>query len=221
MSTTDSAVPPARVLPTLGPLVPGANWGQQAREYLQQAKAELFERHLQGASGHAIVHSYTAVMDHLLRTLFDAASAAYAERYSRLNQRCVVMAQGGYGRGELNPCSDIDLLFLYEYKRDPYIENVAERILYALWDTKLDVGHAMRNVRECVRMAGQDLKVKTSLLDARFLCGDATLYGEFAEAMERDVLKRGADRFFKEKLAETQERHQRYGDDVYLLEPQL
>lgn len=221
MSPTDSTAMPARVLPTLGPLVPGGNWGQQAREYLQQTKAELFERHRKGASGHAIVQSYTAVMDHLLRTLFDAASAAYAERYSRLNQRCVVIAQGGYGRGELNPCSDIDLLFLYEHKRDPYIENVAERILYALWDTKLDVGHAMRNVRECVRMAAQDLKVKTSLLDARFLCGDATLYGEFAAAMERDVLMRGAARFFKEKLAETTERHQRYGDSVYLLEPQL
>jgi len=212
---------PSPTVPTLRPLGAGGNWGQIAREYLQQAKAELFERHLKGASGHAIVQSYTAVMDHLLGALFEAADAAYVERYSRLNQRCVVMAQGGYGRAELNPCSDIDLLFLYEHKRDPYIESVAERILYALWDTKLDVGHAMRNVRECVRMAAQDLKVKTSLLDARFLCGDVTLYGEFVGAMERDVLARGADRFFKDKLAETTDRHRRYGDSVYLLEPQL
>jgi [protein-PII] uridylyltransferase len=220
MNLTESPAMAGNV-PTLRPLVSGGNWGQVAREYLQQAKAELFERHLKGASGHAIVQSYTAVMDHLLGSLFEAAGAAYAERYSRLNQRCVVMAQGGYGRAELNPCSDIDLLFLYQHKRDPYIENVAERILYALWDTKLDVGHAMRNVRECVRMAAQDFKVKTSLLDARFLCGDATLYGEFAAAMERDVLARGAERFFKEKLAETTDRHRRYGDSVYLLEPQL
>jgi [protein-PII] uridylyltransferase len=220
MNLIESTALPATA-PALRPLVAGANWGQLAREHLQQVKAELFERHLKGASGHAIVQSYTAVMDHLLTTLFAAASAAYAERYSRLNQRCVVMAQGGYGRGELNPCSDIDLLFLYEHKRDPYIENVAERMLYALWDTKLDVGHALRNLRECVRMAAQDLKVKTSLLDVRFLCGDAALYREFAAVMERDVVARGADRFFKEKLAETADRHRRYGDSVYLLEPHL
>src|SRR5262249_13373652 len=160
----------------------------------------LFQWHEQGASGHAIVEAYTGVMDHLLRTLFDAASASYAERYSRLDQTCAVVAQGGYGRGERNPCSDIDLLFLYPHNREPYIENVAERIRSALWHTRLTVGNALRNVRECVRLAAQDFKVKTALLDARFLCGDATLYHEFATAMDGNVLKRGADRFFKEKL---------------------
>ena len=160
-------------------------------------------------------------MDRLICALFDAANAEYVERYSRLDQRCAVVAQGGYGRGELNPCSDIDLLFLYPNKREPYIEHVAERMLYALWDTNLTVGHAMRNVRECVRMAAKDFKIKTSLLDGRHLCGDEALYAEFAAAMERDVLKRGAARFFKEKLAENEERHERYGDSVYILEPQL
>ena len=208
-------------LPTLGAFLPETDWGQQAREYLQQTKTVLLARHRAGASGHAIVEQYTAVMDHLIQALFDAAATAYAERFARLDQRCTVVAQGGYGRGELNPCSDIDLLFLYQYKREPYIENVAERILYSLWDTRLTVGHAMRNVRECVRLAAKDLKVKTALLDARFLCGDELLYREFAAAMERDVLKRGADRFFQDKLAETRDRHERYGDSVYLLEPQL
>ncbi len=206
----------------LGPLLPGGSWWQQAREYLQEAKARLLERHQQGASGQAIVEAYTAVVDHLLRALFAAASDIYAERFPRLNQRCAIIAQGGYGRGELNPCSDLDLLFLYQHRRDPYMENVAERILYTLWDTRLiEVGHAMRNVPECVRMAARELKARTALLDARFLCGDESLYAEFAAAMENDVLKRGPDRFFKEKLAENEERHQRYGDSVYILEPQL
>jgi len=206
---------------TLEPVVPGGDWGQHARDFLQRVKAVLFERHQRGASGHEIVEGYTAAMDQLIRSLFDAASATYAERFARLDQRCTIVAQGGYGRAELNPCSDIDLLFLYQYKREPYIENVAERILYTLWDTRLTVGNAMRNVKECVRLAAQDFKVKTALLDARFLCGDEALYREFAAAMERDVLKRNADRFFKEKLAENTERHTRYGDSVYILEPQL
>jgi [protein-PII] uridylyltransferase len=207
--------------PPIEPLNSGTDWGRPAREFLQAVKGQLFEHHQRGASGHAVVHSYTSAMDRLLCALFDAANAEYVERYSRLDQRCSVVAQGGYGRGELNPCSDIDLLFLYPNKREPYIEHVAERMLYALWDTNLTVGHAMRNVRECVRMAARDFKIKTSLLDGRHLCGDDALYGEFAAAMERDVLKRGAARFFKEKLAENEERHERYGDSVYILEPQL
>ena len=206
---------------TLEPLLPSSNWGQQARDYLQRVKAVLFEHHQHGASGHEIVDGYTGAMDHLIRSLFDAANAAYAERFSRLDQRCTVVAQGGYGRGELNPNSDIDLLFLYPSKREPYIEYVSERILYTLWDTRLTVGNAMRNVRENVKLAAQDFKVKTALLDGRYLCGDEALYREFASAMEREVLKRGADRFFKEKLDENRELHERYGDSVYILEPQI
>lgn len=218
---TDNVAAMVAQFPPLERLRQGADWGRPAREFLQAVRAQLFERHQRGASGHSIVKGYTAAMDSLLRSLFEAANAEYAERSSRLDQRCTVVAQGGYGRRELNPCSDIDLLFLYPNKREPYVEHVAERMLYALWDTNLTVGNAMRNVRECVRLAAKDFKVKTSLLDGRYLCGDEVLYREFATAMERDVLKRGAARFFKEKLAENRERHQRYGDSVYILEPQL
>jgi [protein-PII] uridylyltransferase len=221
MNLLSAATEPPSGFPALGPFAPDADWSQHARDYLQAAHEMLFERHRHGASGHEIVEHYTAMMDHLVYSLFAAATAAYAARYPRLDQRCTVVAQGGYGRGELNPCSDIDLLFLYPHKREPYVEHVAERILYSLWGTKLDVGHAMRNVRECVRLAARELKVKTSLLDARFLCGDDALYRDFATAMDRDVLRRGADRFFQEKLAETRKRHTRYGDSVYLLEPQI
>ena len=184
-------------LPPIGPLAADADWGQYTREYLQGVTAQLRAQHHAGASGHTLVQGYTAAMDHLLRTLFDAASAAYTERYARLDQRCTVAAQGGYGRGELNPCSDIDLLFLYQNKREPYVEHVAERILYALWGTRLTVGHAMRNVRECVRLAQKDLKVKTSLLDARYLCGDEALYQEFAVAMEREVPGKTAENIWQ------------------------
>ncbi len=221
MNARDVTARSATPSPQLETFGPEGKWGEAARAYLQQVKAQLWERHRAGASGHDIVQQYTTVMDHLVCSLFEAASAASAERFSRLDQRCTLVAQGGYGRGELNPCSDIDLLFLYQHKREPYIETVAERILLCLWDTRLTVGHAMRNVRECVRLAAKDLTVKTALLDARFLCGDQLLYAEFAAAMERDVLARGAERFFKEKLDENRDRHQRFGDSVYLLEPQL
>jgi len=98
---------------------------------------------------------------------------------ARINQRCAVVGQGGYGRGELNPSSDIDLLFLYPWKVNPFVETVGEVILYGLWDGGLVVGHALRNIRECGRLAQRDMKVKTALLDARYLAGDEALYAEF------------------------------------------
>jgi len=206
----------------LPPRLPAdTKWGVLAREHLQEVRERLYQIHLAGASGQSIVDAYTLVIDRLLSSLFRAASDAYAERFSRLDQRCAVIAQGGYGRAELNPGSDIDLLFLCEPSRGAYIENVAERICYTLWDTGLQVGNAMRSLKECVRLSARDLKVKTALLDARFLCGDEALAQSFAKAMDSEVLKRNVDRFFKEKLAESDERHGRYGDSVYLLEPHL
>ncbi|OFV87799.1 MAG: [protein-PII] uridylyltransferase, partial [Acidobacteria bacterium RBG_16_68_9] len=205
----------------LGALVLDGAWGRQVRDYLARAKAILFEQHLAGATGLAVVESYTRAVDHVIRALFTAARASYQERFALLDQRCTLVAQGGYGRGELNPCSDIDLLFLYPHRRDRYVDTVTEKLLYALWDTGVTLGHAVRNVRDCVRLAAHDFKVKTALLDARYVAGDAGLYTEFAAAMETEVLKRQATRFFRDKLAENEERHRRYGDSVYLVEPHL
>src|SRR5262245_14362212 len=130
MSEPRHAASDAIELPSLKPLSSGGDWGAVAREYLDESRSRLYDWHKSGATGDAVVAAYTGVMDNLVRVLFDAASTAYVERYSRLDQRCTVIAQGGYGRAELNPCSDIDLLFLYPSKREPFIEYVAERTLY-------------------------------------------------------------------------------------------
>jgi [protein-PII] uridylyltransferase len=98
---------------------------------------------------------------------------------------------------------------------------VTEVILHALWDARLTVGHSVRNVAECVRMAAEDLKEKTAILDARFLAGDEKLYASFAKAIETDVLNRGQLEFFQAKLKETRGRHKQYGESIYLLEPQI
>src|SRR6266849_5662525 len=198
-----------------------ARAGAVAREYLGRVRAEVHERHDAGAGGRELVAAYTDAVDRLVRFLFANASAHFMSRFARLNQQCTVVAQGGYGRGELNPGSDIDLLFLYPWKVNPYVETVAEVILYALWDAGLTVGNALRNIRECERLSGRDLKVKTSLLDARHLAGDEILYAEFDRRMRDEVWGQNPTRFFKEKLAENAERHARSGDSVYLLEPQV
>lgn len=198
-----------------------ADLARGARAYLQRARALLLERHREGAGGYEIVSAYTTVMDHLIRHLFEAASEDYIRRFPSLNPRCALIAQGGYGRGELNPYSDIDLLFLHTWKITPYVEAVAEKLLYTLWDAGLQVGHATRSIAESVRLASKDIKVKTALFDARYLCGDYTLYEEFEKAVEEHLLRRNEDRFIREKLEENRLRHERYGGSVYLLEPDI
>ena len=191
------------------------------REYLDRVRAELFARHRAGAGGREIVHDLTAAVDQLVRALHRHGEAAHARRFSRLNQRLTVIARGGYGRAELNPYSDIDLVFLHDYKPGPYLEIVTETILNGLWDAGLIVGYAVRNVNECIRMAAEELKEKTAALDARFLAGDDKLHAQFEKALISDVLNRDQQGFFKAKLEESRERHQRFGDSVYLLEPNL
>lgn len=195
--------------------------GTVARAYLQSVRAELAARHFAGASGTEIVRALTAAVDTLLRALYRHADAAHGRRFTRLAQRLAVVARGGYGRGELNPFSDIDLLFLHDWKPGPYLEIVAEIILHALWDAGLTVGHAMRNLKSTLKMANDDLIEETAILDARYLAGDRALFEELEKLLPREVLNRNQPKFFRAKLQESRARHARFGDSVYLLEPHL
>ncbi len=195
--------------------------GEVTKRYLDQARAILKERHFAGASGAEIVRDLTAAVDDVLRALYSYAVVEHDRRFSRLNQRLAVLARGGYGRAELNPYSDVDLLFLHDWKPGPYLEIVAEIILHALWDAGVIVGHAVRNIRECVRMADNDLKEKTAILDSRFLAGDSAVWADLDKVLVTDVLNHNQAKFFKAKLEESRKRHAAYGDSVYLLEPQI
>jgi [protein-PII] uridylyltransferase len=200
---------------------PRLNLRAISKEYHARVLAELTKQHTADATGTAIVTLHTQHIDRLIKYLFAAASQLYARRNPRLNQRCTVLAQGGYGRGELNPYSDIDLLFLYHWKISPYVETVCDTLYYSLLDAGFVVGHAVRNIRECVRLANQDLQVKTALIDYRYLCGDEPLAHEFTSALEREIINKNTSRFFQEKANESEERHRRYGDSIYILEPHL
>jgi [protein-PII] uridylyltransferase len=195
--------------------------GLVAKAVVQRARTRLEDWNAAGASGAQVVTAFTEVMDRTVGFLHAAAVADFSRRNARVNQKCAVLAQGGYGRGELNPFSDVDLLFLYPWKVNPFVESVAEKILYSLWDTGLQVGHAVRSVPECARLAARDFKVKTALLDARFLCGDSELAMDFDRIVETDIVRRNPDRFLKEAVAQTAERHRQYGSSVFLLEPHV
>ncbi|MGH7848304.1 MAG: [protein-PII] uridylyltransferase [Candidatus Binatia bacterium] len=191
------------------------------RAYLGRSREALLQWHRGGAGGAEIVSAYTALVDYLLTRLFDIAAQQFRGQSGAPRPVCTLVAQGGYGRCALNPHSDIDLLFLYPWKINPFIQSVTERILYTLWDGGLEVGHAVRTVSESIRLAARDMEVKTALLDARYLVGDRSLFAEFEKAVQDYLVRRNGQRFIREKLQENRERHERYGGSVYLLEPEV
>jgi [protein-PII] uridylyltransferase len=155
-----------------------------------------------------------ALLGHALTHVFPLANPTAGERLA-------VVAVGGYGRGELAPHSDIDLLFLYPYKRTPHSEQMIEYLLYKLWDLGLKVGQATRSIGECLRFARTDIGVCTSLLEARFLWGDRPTFDTLRERFEGEVVAGMGPVFVEAKLAERDARHQRTGDSRYLLEPNV
>jgi len=132
-----------------------------------------------------------------------------------------IAAVGGYGRGTLAPGSDIDLLFILPYKQTPWGEQVTEYILYMLWDLGQKVGHAVRSVDDCIRMARSDMTVRTATLEARYLTGDKALFNELQTRFEQEVMPRTGPEFIAAKLAERDERHRQMGNTRYVVEPNI
>ena len=136
-------------------------------------------------------------------------------------QRLSIVAVGGYGRGVLAPFSDLDLLFLRPWKPTAHGESVTEFMLYTLWDLGLKVGHASRTVDECLRLAKADLSIRTGLLDARWLAGDAALFEELHRRYCKEVARGTGGAFAEARLAERDARHARAGESRYLVEPNI
>jgi [protein-PII] uridylyltransferase len=137
------------------------------------------------------------------------------------SERIAVVAVGGYGRAEMAPHSDVDLLFLTPYKVTPWAESVIESMLYMLWDLKLKVGHATRTVRDCIRLARDDITIRTALLERRFLAGEETLARDLRTKLWSDLFRKTGPEFIEAKLAERTERHKRQGGQRYVLEPNV
>ena len=196
---------------------------ETVKEALQAGRLTLRERFESGvSSGAETVRGLSFLMDQVIRALYDfLTTKVYPLANPTAGERMAVVAVGGYGRGELAPFSDIDLLFLLPYKPTPYTEQVVEYLLYTLWDLGLKVGHSTRTVEECIRQAKGDLTIRTALLEARYLWGDQRLPAELRQRFESAILKGSAADFVEAKLAERDERHNRLGDSRYQVEPNI
>tara|TARA_R110000850_G_scaffold913_6_gene5487 strand:- start:26018 stop:28867 length:2850 start_codon:yes stop_codon:yes gene_type:complete len=180
------------------------------------------ERLQQGADGLDTARLLCAVQDEVIHALYDYTTThVIRARNPTEAERIALVATGGYGRGVMAPSSDTDLLFLRAYKVSPHTESVIEYMLYAMWDMGLKVGHAFRTPNDCVKLAAEDVTIKTSMLDARFICGDEALANDMFELFQRDAVKGKDAQFIADKLAERDARHNRHGDARYVVEPNL
>src|SRR5499427_1151415 len=162
------------------------------------------------------------MQDDIIRVIYTlAATRLYPSRSPSEGERMAIVATGGYGRGLMAPGSDIDLLFVLPYKQTAWGEQLAEAILYCLWDMGLKVGHATRSIDESIRLAKADMTIRTAILEARFLLGDRALFDEMVARFDKQVVQGTAAEFVAAKLAEREARHRRSGQSRYLVEPNV
>jgi [protein-PII] uridylyltransferase len=178
------------------------------------------ELHRQGASGHTVVRLQSAAMDRVIAILWDRALAE--ARGQHPEAPAALVAIGGYGRRELAPFSDVDLLVLHEPgATKPFVKLASERFLYALWDLKLEVGYGIRDLAACEALAQEDHTARTALLELRHLAGDRPLYRELEREQLHGLSQAKMDQFISDKIAEMRERREKFGDSLYLLEPNI
>ncbi len=173
-------------------------------------------------NGRRCAAGLSVFQDELIRLIFDYITThIYRATNPSEAERMAIVATGGYGRGLLAPGSDIDLLFLLPYKQTPWGESVAEYMLYLLWDLGFKVGHATRNVDQCVKLSKADLTIRTAILDSRFILGDAQLFAELEQRFRSEVVRNTARAFIDAKMQERDDRHKRSGESRYRVEPNI
>jgi len=222
-----SAVPPAApAFLAFAADAPVADRLAACKAYLAAEGAALRARHDAGAPGLEIVRARAATMDTMLKGLFDHAITTFTAKQGKLPAPVALVALGGYGRGELSPLSDIDVMFLFPAKTKPAVtkpllEHLSNEVLYPLWDSGLKVGHSTRNVDEVFAEARKDIQTLTSMLESRLIAGSAALYETFAQAYKAFATTEDPKAYIAERLGDQAQRRAKYGDTIFLQEPDV
>jgi [protein-PII] uridylyltransferase len=221
--------PPALIRAIIADLA-GADDARAARSlatrHLAQAKAQgnaALESAFAADPRHArlLVTAQAHLTDGLVTTALAVAQHLHPLPNPTESERIAVLAVGGYGRAEMAPHSDVDLLFLTPWKITPWAESVIETMLYLLWDLKLKVGHSSRTVKDCIRLGREDITIRTALLEHRFIAGHEPLANDLADRLWGELFRNSGPEFIEAKLAERAERHKRQGGQRYVLEPNV
>jgi [protein-PII] uridylyltransferase len=194
------------------------------KKFLKIEEHRLRLQHQAGGGGREICARRVDLVDVLLRHAFAAATAAAQKETGTTETALALVALGGYGRGELNPFSDVDVMLLHRQSAgriSPFVEQMVEQILYLLWDVGFKVGHSTRSIKEAVAQANRDMLTKTAMLESRYLAGDSLLADEF-RAEFRSKCVAGYEREYVElRMQDQAARHQKFGNSAYLQEPNI
>jgi [protein-PII] uridylyltransferase len=188
--------------------------------FLRAEEETIRQRHREGTGGIETAAARAQLLDVLLQSAHTWSQLSH----TKTPQNFTLIAIGGYGRGLLNPCSDIDLLFLVPQAADTLpaaAKNTIEAILYLLWDIGLKVGHSVRSIKECIIEATIDQQSKTSMLNTRYIIGDEALYSEFLARFEKECVQKKQAEFLELRRQDQRTRHKKYSDTPFLQEPNV
>ena len=208
---------------------PGASVADRltaCKVFLKEEMTALRTGHEAGGSGLEIAGGRSAIMDAMLSRLFDHAVASYASEQVGEPATVALVALGGYGRGELSPWSDLDVMFLFPAKTKlaavkPFQEKLTKEILYILWDCGLKVGHSIRTLDQVFDDARQNIQTKTALLEARFIAGSQGLYDAFAQAYRNFATGDSPKTYLAARLDDQAHRRAKFSDTVFNQEPDV
>ncbi len=194
------------------------------QKFLKIENHRLRLRHQAGGGGREVCASRATLTDVLLRHVFTAASASAKANSETKVVPLSVVALGGYGRGELNPGSDVDIMFLHPHTGKEVPESLAqtvEEVLYLLWDVGFKVGHSTRSVREAVAQANGEMLTKTAMLEARLLAGDEVLFHRFRNRFRTACVLGHEKEYIAARMEDQARRHEKFANNVYLQEPNV
>src|SRR5881296_2789817 len=193
------------------------------KKFLKLEEHRLRLKHQAGGGGREVCARRAELVDILLQYVFSAAAAAAREN-GGAEVRLALIALGGYGRGELNPFSDIDVMLLHHQRAAkiwPDMKEMVNQVLYVLWDSGFKVGHSTRSIKEAIAQANADMRTKTAMLESRFLAGDSELARKFREQFRSKCVEGHERKYVEMRMQDQVARHNKLGDSVYLQEPNL
>src|SRR3954471_6757567 len=211
-------------------LEPGVPTAQELGRYKNFLKVEshrLKILHRAGAGGREICRGQAALMDILLRYLWEGSKGTLSPQALKEFPSLALIALGGFGRAELNPHSDIDFMFLHEgqvvagSKPLPSLSKIMDGILYPLWDLGFKIGHSVRTIDEAVQVANKDMQAKTSLIEARLVCGDEKLFDRFEKAVVARCVRGHEEEYIAQRLQDQAARHEKFGNSATMQEPNI
>lgn len=193
---------------------------EDLKDFCAKERERIYSRHQFGISGREIVEEYTRLTDNVIQRIYHAATQ---KKILPETPYLAILALGGYGREELNPYSDIDIMLVYDASRVnvKQLQPFASQLITILWDAGFEVGHSCRSIKECIRATYDDIFSKTSMLDARYIVGARPIYRQFRVQTSKHFFKRRVGKFIAQKIQEWNERHESYGATIYLQEPNI